>query len=307
MTFENWIPEEWGSNPITRVEQRSAVEALARPEMMSAPTKHVPREEGVGVQNTAKGTAYVRDTSTNGEVLLTRRKITGAIQIAEEDLTDAAPNVIETKKVNWATSAAKYLDNAALGTSGAMNGTTVPYESLYYLLGQSNAETAYTAGDNIVLGDATYEALSDVAGRYEDSDYFDAANTHVIASPVFKRLFRDVRDDENRPVFVQGRDSTPDTLWGYPVFWSTGCRVSAAATVNPVGNPLLYVGNTDYLISGRGFGRGITEQQGSIESQIIPPEISDTDEALLKMRLFRAFALGHEHAWACLEYDPAQS
>lgn len=307
MTFEDWIPEEWGSRVITRVAQRSAVEALARSELMTTATKHVPREEGVDVDNTAKGGTYTMDTSSNGEVLLTRRKFTRGIQIAEEDIHDSAPDIIDAKKMNWATSVAKYFDNAALCTTAAMNGTTVPFNSVYYMLTQSNADTNYTANDNLLIGDATYDNLSTVVGYYEDSDYFEEAETHVVASPVFKKLFRGVKGTDEHPVWIQGRDGTPDTLWNYPVTWSTGCRASATATKSPTGNPLLFIGNRDYLIRGMGFGRGMTSNLGSLESQIIPPEISDSDEAILKMRLFRAFALGNENAWACLEYDATAS
>ncbi len=295
-TYEDWIPEEWGGKVIQRVQAVSAVEAVARHEPMSTDTKHVPREAGVDVNATAKGDAYTEDTGVNDDVLLTARKLTRGIRIAEEDLADTSKvvSILDAKKRSWATSYGKFFDNATMAVTAAeAMGSGRPYTSLYYSLTQNNSDTGYTANANLLLsaGPVTYEDLSDIVGRYENSDYFDDAESVVIASPVFRAVFREIRDDENRPIFIQGTSGTPDTLFNIPVKWSTGMRTSTAATRAPSGNPLLAVGNREYLIVGDRSGP---------ESYLVPANISATDEALLKMRARKGFAVAHEKAWAML-------
>ncbi|WP_274029457.1 phage major capsid protein [Streptomyces sp. MMBL 11-1] len=299
-TYEDWIPEEYSGPVITRVQQMSAVERLARRVPMATDTKHVPRSAGVDVNFTAKGSAYTEDTSVNDDVLLTALKFTRAIRIADEDLQDTrqVADIISTKQTDWATSYAKFIDNATLATSAAANGTTVPFASLYYSLTQNNSDTGYTANSNLTQtgsGGTTYANLSATLADYEESDYFDDGNTIVIASPAFKAKFRGVVDVQGRPIFVQGLAGTPDTLFGYQVAWSNGCRLSATAASAPTGKPVLFVGNREYLFLGVRSGP---------ESRTAPADSGVgflTDEAVLKMRARRGFVVAHEKAWACLE------
>src|SRR3546814_16478934 len=87
-TFEDWIPEEWDSQVIMRVNQVSVIESEARPYPMATDTRHIPRSAGVEVSGVSKGSAYDEDTSTNDDVLLTAKKAGRAIRIADEDLQD---------------------------------------------------------------------------------------------------------------------------------------------------------------------------------------------------------------------------
>ncbi|KND38475.1 phage major capsid protein [Streptomyces acidiscabies] len=299
-TYEDWIPEEWSGPVITRVNQLSAVERLARRIPMATDTKHVPRSAGVGVNFIAKGAAYTEDTSVNDDVLLAALKFGRAIRLADEDLQDTSQvaNIIAVKQNDWATSYAKFIDNATLATSAAGNGTTVPFTSLYYALTQNNSDTGYTANANLTQtgsGGTTYTNLSATLADYEQSDFFDDGNTIVIASPAFKAKFRNVKDDEGRPIFVTGLAGTPDTLFSYPVAWSNGSRLSATATDAPAGNPVLFVGNRDYLFLGIRSGPEYREAAADSGVGFL------TDEAVLKMRSRRGFVVAHEKAWACLE------
>ncbi|MFB7111734.1 phage major capsid protein [Streptomyces sp. NPDC056291] len=304
-TYEDWIPEEWSGPVIQRVQQLSAVERLARRIPMATDTKHVPRSAGVDVNFVAKGNAYTEDTSVNDDVLLTALKFGRAIRIADEDLKDTSQvaNIIQVKQTDWATSYAKFIDNATLATSAAGNGTTVPYKSLYYALTQANSATGYTANANLTKtgsGGTTYTNLSAVLANYEQGDYFDESNTIVIASPAFKQKFRGIMDDNHRPIFVAGLAGTPDTLFGYQVAWSNGCRLSATATSAPGGNPVLFVGNRDYLFLGDRSGPESRTAAADSGVGFL------TDEAVLKMRARRGFVVAHEKAWACLEDNSSE-
>jgi len=296
--FAAWIPEETDSAVIQRVAAMSAVEAVARHTPMASETKKEPRSSGMTVSTLSKSGTYTSSDDEDDDVLLTARKHTGLLTVADEDLSDSAADIITTKKTDWATSYSKYFDNATLATTGAESMPTVPYTSVLKALSTDNADTGYTALANVVetavVGAPTYDELSTVFSLYEDGDYFDESNTVVIASPAFRKALRGVKDLQDMPIFVRGQGSdsgTPDTLFNAPIRWTTGARTSATASASPTGSPILVVCNSDYLIVG---------DRSVPESQPIPAAISLTDEANIKMRVRKGFAVGHEKAFAVL-------
>lgn len=294
--FDVWIPEEWDGPVLQRVNQVSAVEALARPEPMGTDTKHVPRSGGMDVAVVAKGAAYSEDANTNDEVLLFARKIGKVLRVADEDLNDVNyVAIIEAKQRDWATSYAKFIDNATLATSVVGNGTTIPFNSLYYQLTQTNAATSYTANANITAAAVSYDALSSSLGIYEQSDYFDESDTTVIAHPIFKQSLRGVKDSQNRPIFQEGDGAGHDRLFGYPVRYSLGSRVSTVASSSPTGNPLLIIGNRQFMILGKRSGPESKTAGADTGAAFL------TDEALLKMRARRGWNIGHEKAFSVFE------
>lgn len=301
-TFEDWIPEEWDSQVVQRVAQVSVIESEAREYPMATDTRHIPRSAGVDVNGVAKGTAYGEDESVNDDVLLTTKKAGRAIRIADEDLQDSNVAILEQKRVDWATSWAKYLDNACLAVTAAESGVTVPYTSVYKAIRTTNSDTSYTADTNYVAtatgGVVSYNNLSAVLGKVEVGDYWEEGLTLVVAHPSLREKLRNIKDDQNQPIFVRGQGGdagTPDTLFGHRIRWSLGARTSAVATHAPTGNPLVIVVNRDFLAIGKRSGP---------ESRVAGPDTGAaflTDEALLKMRARRAFALTHEKAAAVLE------
>jgi HK97 family phage major capsid protein len=306
-TFEGWLPEEKDSSVITRINATSAVEALARRLPMNSATKSFPRSGGMDVAEVAKGAAYGEDVSANDELTLTAKKFGKAIRIAEEDIDDNVVNIIETKKTDWASSYAKFLDNAALAVTAAI-GTGVPFTSVYRAVTTADASTGYTANANHVstatTGIATYTNLSAVLGLAEASNSFDESGVVVIAHPSFKSQFRGMMDDQNRPIFVDGLAGTPGTLFGYPVRWSSGARTTATATSAPgvtggakgaVGNPLLIVGQRDALMLGIRSGPESVVIDGKDGASAL------TDETILKVRARRAFGVSYPDAFAILE------
>lgn len=298
-TYEAWIPEEDSSEVIQRVDQMSAVEALASPEPMSSNTKSIPRSAGVGVSVVDKGGAYSEDTSTNDDIVLTAKKLGKAIRIAEEDIDDSLANILATKQKDWATSYAKLLDNATLAVSAAP-GTGVPFTSVYYQLTQADSGLGYGANDNVTTaasGGVSYDDLSTVLEDVEGGDYFDLSRMVVIAHPSYRGVLRRIKDNDLQPIFVRGQQGdagSPDTLFDLPIRWSLGCRVSATATDAPTGKPLLIVANADYLRLGRRSGPESIFIDGRDGLSAL------TDESILKMRARRAFALGHPKAAAVL-------
>lgn len=308
--FEAWIPEEWGSNVIQRVNQNSAVEAHAQRIPMATDTRHTPRSAGVGVGLVAKGGTYTEDTSTNSDVLLSVQKFGKAIRVAEEDINDSLADIVNAKMMDWSTSYAKALDVACLGVSVAKATSGCAFDSLYYQITQTNATTGYTANANLTLSatgaaPVTYGQLSAAVGIYERGDFFDDAEALIIAHPKFKQLVRDILDSQNRPIFQEGSVGTPgggqgpiaDRLFGYPIKWSLGARKSATVTDNPTGSPLLIVGNRQYLYLGVRSGPESIFIDGRNGLGAL------TDESLLKMRSRRGFNIGVEQAFSVYEYQ----
>lgn len=299
-----WIPEEWSGDVVSRIMRTSVVEAIARIENMSTDTKHVPRSAGMGINVIGKGSTYISDASLNDEVLLTARKLGRGLGLAEEDLADTAKivNVINQKKLDWATSYARAFDNATLGVTGAESSTDTdnrPFTSVYKSVRTTQASIGYTADQNYTLGASAnslvYDALNGAFDKYESGDYFEEGETVVLAHPYFRRALRGVKDNNGTPVFVRGQSGdsgTPDTLWGYPAKWSQGCKTSPLMQYSPTGNPLLIVAHQRFLIVGRRSGP---------ESIPIPANISREDEAFLKMRSRRGFAVGHPQAFSVYE------
>lgn len=314
-----WIAVQTGDVAIQALMQYSATEALARPEPMATDTKQVPRSGDFAISSVAKGAAYTETAGVNDYVQLIARKAGGVLRVAEEDLTDTTVDILATKRVGAARNMAKFFDNATLGTSAAENGTTVLYTSVYKALRTSNAASgsfAYTADTNYqavpaatwaALGaSGAYGALNTLVGKYEQSDFFDEGQGFVIAHPAFKSLFRGLVDLNGDPIFnetsrIDGIERA--VLFGYPVTWSMGARVSAVNTSNPTGNPLLIIGNRDLLIKGMA---NLSPQIATPNPGFAIQRARDgvgflTDEALMKAAMRRGFNIGTENGFAILE------
>lgn len=289
-TLEAWIPEEYGSEVITRITQTSVVEAVSSRINMSSDTRHVARSAGMDVGIVDKGGAYGEDTSTNDEVILYAKKFGKALRIAEEDINDALPDVIASKMKDWAVSYAKIIDNACLAVTAAP-GTGVPFTSLYNLLHTTDNNVGYTADANITTaataGAPTYDEFSGAIGLVEVGDYYDPATMIAIAHPGFRKSLRGIKDLQGEPIFIKGLAGTPDTIFGVPIRWSLGARTSATATSAPTGRPLMAFVSTDLMQLGIRSGPESVFIDGRDGLSAL------TDESILKMRARRGWAYGH--------------
>ncbi len=306
-TFEDWIPVETGDTAIQALVRASVTERLGRPEPMASDTKQVPRSGNFAIAAVAKGAAYGETAGTNDYVELIARKAGGAIRIAEEDLLDSAVDILSTKRNDAARNMALFFDNSTLATSAAANGTTVLYDSVYRKVRTNDTNVSYTADANYVSGSATYLNLSNTMAKVEDSIWFDDSQLFVAASPAFKSVFRNIVDGQGRPIFVPNgggtQDSPRDLLFGVPVEWTMGARVSGVNTSSPSGNPLLIVGNRDLLIKGMAkLTPTIASSNPGFALQRANNGVGFlTDEALMKAAMRRGFAVGAPNAFAVFE------
>lgn len=299
-SISNWIPIEWSPTAIQRVQSRSAVEAYGRGETMGSDTMRVLRSGGLTV---GVGSTYVSDSSSNDYVLLDSQPFTGQFIVAEDDLADADSviNTINVKATDWAANYANVFDNACLAVTGAGDGSSgTPFTSVYKAVRSngSGASSSYTADANYLAwngqASAGYDKFSDTLKLVETGQHWDMSRSLVIAHPTFRGSFRQTKDNNGMPVFVQGVAGTPDTLFGVPVAWSLGAKTSPTVDIAPSGNPLLIVcGNTDLLVRGDRLGpRALIDQARAHDS---------TDQTALKLKVRKAFAVGHPAGFAVLE------
>lgn len=309
-TYEAWLPEEKDSTVMTSIRRTSAIESVARRIPMNSDSKTFPRSGDMTVDVVAKGTAYGEDTSPNDEITLIAKKLGRVVRIAEEDIDDNVVDLINQKKLDWASAYAKYLDNGCLGTSAAV-GAGVPFESVYRRVTQAEAFTGYAANANrLTAADPGYDDFSGLLSVAEASDYFEDDQLVLIGHPSWKSTLRELKDSNGRPLWVEGLAGTPDTVFGYQVRWSRGAKVSATASSTPPaqtgttaapvaagtpGNALLIAANAQHLMLGVRSGP---------ESVVIPGRdgvSALTDETLLKVRSRRGFGVAFAGGVAVLE------
>lgn len=308
-----WIPEEQDGPVLAKINATSVVETVARQESMNTLTKKVYRDGGVDFEGaTQKGVAIAEDDNDVDTMLLTARKLARIVRLNDEDVDDidSVQDVIQQKQLGWATAYGIGFDNSTLAVTAAENGTTVPFTSLWKALSTTDAGlpdgVTYTANDNRVLsgtgtGAVTYDNLSILFSKVEQSQYWADPDMLVIANPVFRMLFRGIKDTQNRPIFLENQAAASggvtDRLFNVPIKWTTGARTSAVATNKPAGKPLLFVGNTQFLVKGNRSGP---------EYAVAGPNSGagfTVDQTLLKFRTRRGFGVGNPFAWAMLEYN----
>lgn len=304
--YDQWIPEEFGSNVIQKVIQLSAVEAYAQRIPMKTQSRSTPRSGGVGTDIVAKGGTYLEDTSVNDQVMLFVQKFGRAVRIAEEDIDDSLADILNTKMSDWGTGYAKGLDNASFGVTAAKATTNCQFDSLYYTLSQTDASTGYTANANLSksgTGGTTYTGLSTTLGLVETGDYWDDGEALVVAHPSYKKKLRNILDASQRPIFQESSGGFPgggqghpvDRVFGYPIHWSLGARTAAVPTSTPGGNPLFITMNKQFMLLGVRSGPESVFIDGRNGLAAL------TDESILKMRARRGYATGHPNAFAIWE------
>lgn len=297
--FDAWVATEYTGPALTRISEVSAVERLFRKVPMGTDATRIPRSGGISVTTArAKGVAFPESAATDDTVLLEAYMIPAAVRVAREELRDASyANILNVKSVEAASEVAVALDNAVLGTTGAQNGTTRPYTSLYKTLRTS--ASPYTADDNYMAtasaANVSYTNLSELKSRVEASRYYSDRDSVIIAHPAFKQQFRELLDDSGRPIFNEyAALGAPggQTLMGTPIVFSHGARASTTMSNDPTGNPLLFVGSAQQSLLGTIGG---WESESSLEAGFM------THEVLTKFWIRRAFSLVQPSSWAVLE------
>lgn len=281
-----WIPEPTDSSVLTKVSQESAVEAVARRVNMTSETVSVPRFDAQGVDVVAEHAVIPILDAVLDEVVLKAVKFANRHAISVEDSRDSLVNEFDAFKLAWASNYAVKLDNAALGASGAANGTTRPFTSVYQAVG---------AGGRLSTGGAlTYEDVAEAVNTLEAGSYGD--DLVIIAHPAFRGDLRNLKDADGVRVVTDPLGAGVPTLFGYELRFTNGARVNATASDRPTGNPLLIAGSKRNLILGVRDG---------VESAISDQHQWDTDHIEVKMRARRGFAVADATAFRVIEKTAA--
>ena len=296
-----WIPVGTDPNVIEQVKQQSFIETFGVGVPMTTRTRWTPRSGGVKMARAAQGAGgYTKDTvSVNDSVLLAADKFGVVVDLDEEDIQDTASNIVEALTNGAAASYARLVDNVSIGVTASKAGSGWLYDSLYYLLTQNDTNTGYVANSNLVLaataGSPTYKEFSTALGKVEACiKWYDPANMVVGAHPQFKQMLRGVLDLQGRPIFLEssagqsaGAYGTGDTLFSYPLRWSSGLATSAIGEESPAGRPLMVFANRNLIKRG---------DRSELEAKYADADTSgygfDSDVAGLKFRARKAFVPG---------------
>lgn len=309
-----WLVEQRDSNVVKAFKRTSVVEAEFRTINMTANTVEIPRIEDMDVEFIAKGAAYPEDQSSADVMQITARKIGGALRIAEEDVEDdKLANYLDLKKDSAGSSFAKKVDNAALGTTAAASGVTVPFTSVYRALTTEDATTDYVANANhrsVETSDLGIDDVEGLLGIIEDGDYFNDDDLVWIAHPSFRNRFRSsasFKDTTGRSYLFTDLTTGGkriDRILDIPIRYTRGAKTSATPQTNPggaggakgaAGNPLLF------LIQKNAAVFGVRKR---FESVLIPGRDGTsalTDEDILKVRARIAAGVTIPGAHAVLE------
>lgn len=304
-----WIPVGTDPNVIEQVKQNSFIETFAIGTPMTTRTKWTPRSGGVKMARAAAGAGgYTKDTtSIQDSVLLTVDKFGVVVDLEDEDLQDTSANIVESLTNGAAASYARLIDNVSIGVTAAHGTSGWNFDALYYLLTQADTATGYLANSNIVIaataGAPTYFEFSNALGKIEGSaKWYDPANVVIGAHPLFRRMLRGVLDLQNRPIFLEssagqsgGAYGVGDTLFGYPLRWSSGLATSAIGEELPAGKPLMVFANRNLIKRG---------DRSMLEAKYADADTSgygfDSDVAGLKFRARKAFVPGALPGFAIL-------
>lgn len=268
-----WIPVEYGTDPLLKDVQVPAVEAVGRIVNMGSDQYKVPRFAAAGVDVVAEGALIPLIDPTLDSVILDAYKFANRFAISSEDEEDSVVDAFAAFKRTWLSNYAIKFDNAALGTTTAGNGTTRPFDSVYYTVGAGNRTAT--------AGALTFEHLTEAVGEMEATRN---GGLVIIAHPSMKMALRDLKDaDGARVVATEGvLGAAVPTVFGHEVAFSYGARAHATASDAPSGNPLLIVAAKNELIVGVRSGP---------EAKVSSEEQWANDNIELKMRSRRAFAL----------------
>jgi len=287
-TANGWIPEPVDSQVLLKVRQTSAVEAVARRVRMTSETVSVPRFDAQGVDVVAEHAVIPVIDAVLDDVTLKAIKFANRFAVSVEDTRDGIADSINQFKLAWASNFAVKLDNATLGASGAANGGTRPFTSVYQAVSGGNKLST--------AGSLSYEDLVSAVGDLEVGPYGD--DLVIIAHPAFRMELRNLKDAAgDRVVATEGvLGAGVPTVFGHQIVFSNGARVNTTASDAPTGNPLLIVGSRRNLILGVRDG---------VESALSDEARWETDEVELKMRARRGFAVADATAFRIVEKTAA--
>ena len=134
--------------------------------------------------------------------------------------------------------------------------------------------------------------ISDALGAIEEDGFQE--NIAWAANPTLKARMRNLRDDDNQPIFQPANGKEPATLYGYPIRFSR----NMVNTGSPAAKELI-VGDWKYAFEGlRGGIRYDITDQATITIGGLPVNLWEHNMKAIKMWVRRAFRLRDVNAFA---------
>lgn len=296
VSLSSWIPVTFDTDVEGTEVQASTVSAVGRMRAMTSNAHEVPMLLGADVSG---GVTLTDDTFNGKKATMYSYLFNGKQTLEEDEVEDASGDAIGAYSIEWVNEMNISYDNASLGVTGARSSTETdyrPYNSVYYSVRHTNSDTGYTADTNYAAGAFTYETTSTCLKKLETGRFFNSSSTVFIAHPSLRDGMRNIKDQQDRPIFIEGQGGvTDDRLHKLPVFWSLGAIASTTFKRTVTGNPLLVAVNRRVLV----YGPRIEPQARLIPASQNP----DSLEHVLQHRARRGFVLTIPQAASVLEVN----
>lgn len=290
----DWLPIEYDPSLTSEQVQPSAINQVAVAKTMGSATMEMPRLLGAEIGG---GSTLLEDTTDGSKVTMYSYQYNNKVTLDEADTEDSYVDAINGYNAQFLNKLSVIHDNACLGVSGTRSATATdyrPYTSLLKVLRTNDTDAGYVADANVISGALTYDNLSNVLGKVEDSDFGDPSQLVIVAHRGLRNNLRKVKDDEGRPIF-QSADAQvhDDSVFGLRIVWTAGAVESVNFRSISSSNPkLLFVANRNTLINGK---------RVEPQARFIPAGINTTAlEHTLQHRARKGFAVTVPQAAAVL-------
>jgi hypothetical protein len=258
--FSAWTPIIWDDEVVQREVQASAVIQSAREKPMTSNQMELPRFTAADVGG---GSQLTEDTNNGDTVNMFSYQFNGKFTLDEAQVEDNPANEVESTSYEWLNSFHVSYDNACVGVSAARSGTATnyqPYNSIYYVVRHDDTDVGYAADTNYTkTGSAglTYDYANTALGLAEATEFWNPMNAIAIMHPTMKQKIRGIKNLDGEPIFVQSTAGFPGggvspqyELFGVPVVFTFGAKVSSNFKMTATGNPLIIFASRRHLVTG---------------------------------------------------------
>jgi HK97 family phage major capsid protein len=177
---------------------------------------------------TGKVTAYWTDELTDitasqpvfAEPVLTAKKLSGLTAWSSEIFEDSEVNIVQNLMLLYAEAFGAKEDDQFF------NGANNPFTGIFNVSG-----TVTTTLSGTTLSTLTYDKIVECVNSLSRGQLANGTPTWYMHRTVLS-YFQNVKDSQNRPIFIQGSGSLPDTILGFPVEKSEACPSASSIAAN---------------------------------------------------------------------------
>ncbi len=206
---ENLIAHPIASQIISNINQKSGLLQLLRKWPMSDLTEEIPllTASSTATYNSSEAGAKTGTQPTFGQITLTAKELAAIVVLTERFIDNSKveniAGLVQQDLVD-AFVTAKEKEYAGYGGSVYTHNLTTDTPVAHTV--------AYGANADLLVD------ISEAMGYLEEDGYTDFA---FITHPAVKKRFRNLRDDDGGLILLPGTANSPDTLFGYPIKYST--------------------------------------------------------------------------------------